>query len=202
VTSERVMAPAACLRLAIACALFAGTASARAQAVIIYGGYGGRALVVTDRPAPGLRVITGLHGRLPPSRMRMRYAAEVRNAAASQGLDPLLVHAVIGAESGYDPRAVSAKGAAGLMQLMPETARRYGVADRFAVDQNLDAGTRYLRDLLAHFAGNRRLALAAYNAGEDAVARAGFRVPPIPETQDYVERVERRYRALAHAARQ
>jgi soluble lytic murein transglycosylase-like protein len=106
--------------------------------------------------------------------------------ARRHGMDPLLVRAVIRVESNFDPRAVSPKGAAGLMQLMPETALRYGVDNRFDPAQNVDGGVRYLRDLMAMFDGNLSLALAAYNAGEGAVLKHGRRIPPYPETQQYV----------------
>ena len=106
--------------------------------------------------------------------------------ARRHGVDPLLVRAVIRVESNFDPRAVSPKGAAGLMQLMPETAMRYGVDNRFDPAQNVDGGVRYLRDLMAMFDGNLSLALAAYNAGEGAVLKYGRRIPPYPETQQYV----------------
>jgi len=92
-------------------------------------------------------------------------------------MDPLLVRAVIRVESNFDPKAVSPKGAAGLMQLMPETAMRYGVDNRFDPTQNVDGGVRYLRDLMAMFDGNLSLALAAYNAGEGRVDRALRRYP-------------------------
>src|SRR3954468_8193518 len=106
--------------------------------------------------------------------------------ARRHGMDPLLVRAVIRVESNFDPRAVSPKGAAGLMQLMPDTATRYGVENRFDPAQNIDGGVRYLRDLMAMFDGNLSLAHAAYNAGEGAVLKYGRRIPPYPETQQYV----------------
>jgi len=121
-------------------------------------------------------------------------------SASRHGLDPLLVHAVVRVESGYDARAVSPKGAAGLMQLMPATARRYDVADRFDPAANVEGGVRYLRDLFALFGGDRRLALAAYNAGEGAVLRHGRRIPPYPESQAYVKRVEAIYAGLRRTA--
>jgi len=121
-------------------------------------------------------------------------------SASRHGLDPLLVHAVVRVESGYDARAVSPKGAAGLMQLMPATARRYEVADRFDPAANVEGGVRYLRDLFALFGGDRRLALAAYNAGEGAVLRHGRRIPPYPESQAYVRRVEAVYAGLRRTA--
>ena len=92
------------------------------------------------------------------------------------------MHAVIPAESGYNPNAVSRKGATGLMQLMPDTARRYGVQNILDPVQNIHGGVRYLKDLLAMFNGDIELALAGYNAGENAVIRAGRRIPPYPET--------------------
>ena len=117
----------------------------------------------------------------------------VREAGTRHRVDPRLVEAVIRAESGWDVRAVSPKGAAGLMQLMPQTAERYGVRDRFDPRQNIDGGVRYLKDLLILFDGELNLALAAYNAGEGAVIRVGRTVPPYPESRQYVKRVTRFY---------
>ncbi len=103
-------------------------------------------------------------------------------------MEPELIHAVIRQESGYDPYAVSHKGAKGLMQLMPATAKRFGVKDVFDPAENVQGGVKYLRQLLDRYDGDRRLALAAYNAGEGAVDRFGG-VPPYRETQDYVDRI-------------
>lgn len=111
----------------------------------------------------------------------------VARAAAQQGLDPALVHAVVQVESGFNPQAVSPAGAKGLMQLMDGTARALGVRDPFNAAENVAAGTRYLRQLLTQF-GDERLALAAYNAGPGAVRRYGG-VPPFAETQRYVATV-------------
>ena len=120
-------------------------------------------------------------------------SAEVRTlidtAAARNKLSPALIHAVILAESHYDPRAVSAKGAIGLMQLMPATGKRFGARDLFSAEQNIAAGSSYLRWLMAMFDGHLDLVLAAYNAGEQAVINAGCRVPVYPETQAYVKRI-------------
>jgi soluble lytic murein transglycosylase-like protein len=124
------------------------------------------------------------------------YDQVVDDVSRTYGLESALLHAVISVESRYNPKAVSKKGAAGLMQLMPQTAKRYGVADAFDPAQNLDGGAHYLRDLLRKF-NNISLALAAYNAGEHAVAKHGNRIPPYRETMDYVPRVldfYRRYR--------
>ena len=93
------------------------------------------------------------------------------------------------AESAFNPNALSRAGASGLMQLMPDTARRYGVRNIFDPVENVHGGVRYLKDLLAMFNGDMKLALAGYNAGENAVIRAGNRVPPYPETQNYVPKV-------------
>ena len=112
--------------------------------------------------------------------------------ARKHGLDPDLVLAVVGVESAFRPRAVSSKGAQGLMQLMPRTAASLGVEDAFDPEQNLDGGVRHLGSLLAQYDGDVERALAAYNAGEGAVARHGG-IPPFRETREYVKRVLERY---------
>jgi len=117
--------------------------------------------------------------------------AAVDRIAAQNSLPPQLVHSVIQTESNYDPNAVSPKGARGLMQLIPATARRFGVADAFNPIENLQGGTRYLKYLLDLYHGDYPLALAAYNAGEQSVARYGG-VPPFPETRKYVAEVAKR----------
>jgi soluble lytic murein transglycosylase-like protein len=109
---------------------------------------------------------------------------------------PELVRAVIVVESAFNPRALSKRGAQGLMQLRPSTARRYGVSDAFDPEQNIMAGAHYLRDLMARFGNDLELALAAYNAGEDAVERYGRSIPPFSETRLYVPNVMRVYRKL------
>ena len=114
-------------------------------------------------------------------------AAMAEEAARRHGLDPDLVRAVVAVESGFRPDAVSPKGAQGLMQLMPRTARALGVKDSFDPADNLDGGTRYLRSLVTRYNGDVKRALAAYNAGEGAVARHGG-IPPYPETLAYVRR--------------
>jgi soluble lytic murein transglycosylase-like protein len=108
-----------------------------------------------------------------------------------------LLHAVIAVESAYDARAVSSKGAQGLMQLMPATAQRFGVLDPFDPHENVRAGARYLKALMAQFNGDLQLTLAAYNAGENAVVRYGNRVPPFAETQKYVPKVMARLQRAA-----
>jgi len=127
-------------------------------------------------------------------------AAMAIAAARRPSLDPDLVQAVVAVESGFRPDAVSPKGAQGLMQLMPYTARALGVKDTFDPAANLDGGTRYLRALLARYNGDVSRALAAYNAGEGAVARHGG-VPPYPETLAYVRKVLERAKPEVPAPR-
>lgn len=126
-------------------------------------------------------------------RNRKKYEPTIAQAARTHRLPPALLHAVITAESAYDPDAVSSAGAVGLMQLMPGTAQRYGVANRRDPVANVSGGTRYLRDLLEMFDDNMVLAIAAYNAGENAVIGYGRRIPPYKETQTYVRRVLKYY---------
>src|SRR5579862_507535 len=136
-----------------------------------------------------------------PARTK-RYASLIEASAHANGLDPALVKAVMAVESAFEPRAVSDKGAIGLMQVLPETAERYGVrgdARRSGADKlfdpatNVRVGTHYLRDLLVRFENDLSLALAAYNAGEGAVAMHANRVPPFAETRDYVRLVRAVY---------
>ena len=121
---------------------------------------------------------------LPPGRL----SSVVDRASRRYGVSPALVQAVIATESHGDPAAISRAGAAGLMQLMPQTSADYGVLNAFDPTANVSAGTHYLADLLHRYRGDLRLALAAYNAGPGAVA-AAHGVPNFPETQAYVERV-------------
>jgi hypothetical protein len=117
------------------------------------------------------------------------YADLIQEVALQHDLDPALLHAVIRVESAYNPVAVSHKGAVGLMQLMPATAQRFGVSDSTDPRENLNGGAKYLKLLLSLFNADMRLALAAYNAGENAVKRHGNRIPPYRETQHYVSKV-------------
>ncbi len=118
-----------------------------------------------------------------------KYSPLILAIASDNQMDPKLLHAIIRAESAYDPNAVSRAGAVGLMQLMPATAKRYGVTDRRNPNQNIKGGTRYLKDLLKMFGSNLKLAIAAYNAGENAVIKYRHSIPPYPETQKYVKTV-------------
>lgn len=129
---------------------------------------------------------------------KVLYDMAVDEVARTYGLESALLHAVISVESRYSPKAVSKKGAAGLMQLMPVITKHYGVADPLDPVQNLHGGARYLRDLLKIYNNDTSLALAAYNAGQGAVTKYGNRIPPYRETMNYVPRVlgfYRRYQA-------
>lgn len=163
-------------------------------------------ILLTDKPMRGLTLLkrynytTGRPAARPGAalaamkRRRDALSPLIEEAANAHQLRPALVHAVIRAESAYRADAVSSKGAVGLMQLMPATAARYGVSDRHDPEQNLRGGSAYLRDLLVLFDHDLQLALAAYNAGENAVIRYGNAIPPYRETQNYVRKVIRFYR--------
>lgn len=118
------------------------------------------------------------------------------DSGTKNGVDPLLLYSIMHQESSFKSHAVSPKGARGLMQLMPLTASRYGVTNIFDPRQNIEGGARYLRFLLNYFDGDLDLALAGYNAGEGAVEKYGWRIPPYSETQEYVRRISRRYALL------
>lgn len=144
------------------------------------------------RPLEPVREHRVLEGNLP-------YAAQVADAAARNDLPEALLHAVIQAESNYDRWALSPKGAAGLMQLMPDTAREMGVENVWDPAANIHGGARYLKKLLTFFDNDLNLAVAAYNAGPGAVVSQGSVIPPFAETQRYVPRVLERYRHLQAA---
>jgi soluble lytic murein transglycosylase-like protein len=130
-----------------------------------------------------------------------QYDSIIEHAAISSAVEPNLLRAVIVVESGFNSRAVSKRGAVGLMQLMPATATRFGVSNPYDPRQNVHAGARYLKFLIDRFGNDIRLALAAYNAGEDAVERNGGQIPPFYETQVYVPRVLKIYKMLAEQPR-
>jgi hypothetical protein len=129
---------------------------------------------------------------LPERQAGDSYSDLIASTAGQYGIDAALVRSIIRVESNFNPLAVSRKGAMGLMQLMPDTAARYGVRDAFNPAQNISGGVRYLSDLFAMFGGNLPHVLAAYNAGEQNVLRWNG-VPPFAETQDYVRKVTRHY---------
>ncbi len=149
-------------------------------------------IIKSRETQPGFRFPSTSHPAgitLAGTRLRTTaYDGLVRQAARAYQMDEALVRAVIHTESDFNPSAVSAKGASGLMQLMPGTASRYGVHDIFDPVENVYAGVHYLYDLEQMFNGNTQLAVAAYNAGENAVLRYGG-IPPYPETLNYVSRV-------------
>jgi soluble lytic murein transglycosylase-like protein len=124
----------------------------------------------------------------------------ILEASVASRLPVELIHAVISAESNYNPRALSGKGAQGLMQLMPATARRFGSINSLDPRDNILTGSRYLRWLMDYFNQNVELAVAAYNAGEGAVVKAGHKIPPYPETQKYVPKVLQHYRQASGVA--
>lgn len=124
---------------------------------------------------------------------KAHYAALIQTVAQQAQISPELLHAVVQAESSYNSKAKSHAGAMGLMQLMPATAKRYSVANIWDPKSNLTGGAHYLRDLLQLFGQNLQLALAAYNAGENAVKKYGNQIPPYPETKNYVRKVLRVY---------
>ena len=201
------------LPMALAVMLLGGAAPAQGQIRRLVEANGKIVFVNADENAPAKRTrgsITNSNSALAAAaraeradtngdndtRYRVLSRAEidkyVDEMAKKHNVDPALIRAVIAAESGYNPSATSRKGAQGLMQLMPGTAQELGVRDAYNPKQNLDAGVRYLRALLDKYNGDLDKALAAYNAGEGAVQRAGG-VPNIRETQDYVRRITDRY---------
>jgi|APFre7841882724_1041349.scaffolds.fasta_scaffold01603_3 soluble lytic murein transglycosylase-like protein len=194
------------LRIVLACAAAALVASGGHAASIFGFVEPDGTLRLTDIPDdPRYQLLLAEHdgsarrvgAKLLPMNARP-FHAEITAAARRHGLEPALLHAVISAESAYRAQAVSHKGARGLMQVMPATAARYGFDAQALAEPaaNIAAGSRYLADLLRMFSGDLRLALAAYNAGEHAVLRYGWRVPPFPETEAYVPRVLKVYDAL------
>lgn len=144
-------------------------------------------LSFTVRTPPGEPAHAGLGGAGKPQ--PERYAPQFRSAAKKYGLDDAWLRAIAHAESGFDAKARSPKGAQGVMQLMPETARSYGVTDAYSPAQSIDAGARHLRTLLRRYEGDLTLAAAAYNAGVGAVTRFGG-VPPYRETRAYIAKVQ------------
>jgi len=154
-----------------------------------------KALGVAQRKPPSQNNAEAVDGQ-PQNH---RYSSLIADAARRHEVDPLLVAAVIGQESGFAPSAVSRTGAMGLMQLMPDTARSLGVRDAFDPRQNIEGGTTLLRQLLDRYNGHVDLALAAYNAGPAAVDSHGG-VPPYAETQAYVRNVMQTYRESALSA--
>jgi soluble lytic murein transglycosylase-like protein len=186
----------ACARL-IFVALVAVCWPARAEAQIYAWRDANGTLVLSDRKLDAPTAVYEVSGApayratrpLESSGADARFESLVLEHSARQSLRPELVRAVIQVESGFNQWARSPKGAMGLMQLMPQTARELGVTNAYDPAQNIAGGTRYLRQLLDKYSGNETLALAAYNAGSGAVDRHGRRIPPYKETQAYVRKV-------------
>jgi len=149
--------------------------------------------------APPARVPSWLLPRTDGVATRSAYYALIDAVAQAYGQDAALMRAIVQVESGFDPNAVSPKGAIGLMQVLPSTAALLGLAQPrqtlFEPESNLRVGAQYLRSLLVQFAGDAELAVAAYNAGPAAVTRSGYAIPPFPETREYVRNVMALYRA-------
>jgi len=145
-------------------------------------------------------VVTSPLGAASPLRGYTTGSEQIDNylidSGTRNGIDPLLLYSIMHQESSFKSRAISPKGARGLMQLMPGTAIRYGVTNIFDPRQNIEGGARYVRFLFDRFDGNINLTLAGYNAGEGAVDKFGWRIPPYAETQEYVRRISRRYALL------
>lgn len=135
---------------------------------------------------------SGLSAAAPRQDQKAQYDPIVQSCARQYNVPADLIHSIIRAESAYDHRAISEKGAAGLMQLMPETATQYGVSDRFDPAQNITGGVKYLKDLCKLFEGNTAKVLAAYNAGQEALKKYKG-IPPYPETREYIRRVMASY---------
>lgn len=136
------------------------------------------------------------------SELKKRYDPIIKTVANEYGVDAQLIHSIILAESNYNEFAISTKGAVGLMQLMPETARDYGVENLYNPTENIEGGVRYLLDLMNYYDQNLSLSLAAYNAGPQAVEKYGGIIPPYPETKRYVRKVMAYYNQSKAAKRQ
>ena len=163
----------------------------------------GRTAAVTDGlatrdPLPTTRLAMGTSTNLKGfTTGNPLYDSYIVESSKRYNIDPLLIYSQMHQESSFKVRATSNKGASGLMQLMPATARRFGVTSIYDPKQNIDAGIKYMRWLLDTFNGDVVLALAGYNAGEGAVMKYGYAVPPYRETQEYVRRISSRYNAIS-----
>ena len=177
------------------------SSGAWATEIYVYKDKDGQVHLTDKPPHDGFKLVTGRDWKHKPmasldtasfSENRKRFMPLIGKAARRYRVNEALLDAVVTAESAYDPKAVSKAGAVGLMQLMPGTAKRYGTTDRYNPEANVYAGTRYLRDLLKQFQ-DTRLAVAAYNAGENNVIKYGHKIPPFKETQKYVRKVMHYY---------
>ncbi|MGZ5767156.1 MAG: lytic transglycosylase domain-containing protein [Caldimonas sp.] len=197
IAATRVAACFACAATPVLghCQIYAGTSDASGAVVLSsFATKEASTLLIAAPPRPELAVVAASaapRGRAADSRRAI--AADlhglIETAASRATISPQLIHAVIDAESHYEPKAVSNRGAIGLMQLLPSTAKRFGADDPFDPAQNIAAGAAYLKWLMGFFGNDLELVLAGYNAGEQAVVRAGRKIPPYAETQAYVRRV-------------
>jgi soluble lytic murein transglycosylase-like protein len=171
--------------------LLAMATGSQAQALYSYVDENGVQVFTDVPPANKVRDLK-ITGSLPSPNPSSSYDSIIEKYASDYGLDPSLISSIIATESAFNSKAVSSKGARGLMQLMPATAERLGVSNSFDPEQNIQGGVKHFRFLMDTFDNNLALSLAAYNAGENLVQRLG-RVPKIKETRDYVQSVTKRY---------
>ena len=184
------------LRVLMCAAFAAAVAQAHSPIVVVPQAPPEVFIEAAPQPEPPAAAPAAPEAFRPSDAELRRYAAIIHGASRAHGVEGDLVRAVIWAESSYNPDALSPAGAAGLMQLMPQTAERYGVRNVFDPEENIRAGVKILGELLVQFDGDVELTLAAYNAGPNAVIRAGNRIPPQPETAAYVPRVLAYYHRL------
>lgn len=192
--SSRLLSRSVACTLGIICLSLLNVAIAEAQIYVIQDPNGQRRF--TSDYQPGATLFMGTPNTVtyePQPAGAAQFRSEIADAASAAGIEPILVEAVIAAESAFDPNALSHKGAQGLMQLMPETAERFDVSDVWDPRENIRGGAAYLSELDGYFNGDLRRVLAAYNAGEGAVIEHGG-VPPYEETQTFVQRVLDYYR--------
>lgn len=210
-SSLRVIASRRALSCCAVLAMHAACCASQGDSIYRVDGDGETVLLTDQSSQPGARLLIEAgpatapvrqpgHGTVIAARRESRFTQIVGRAASAQRIAPELLQAVIAVESGHAVRAVSPRGAQGLMQLMPATARAYGVTDPFDPQQNIAAGARHLRHLLDQFGQDTALALAAYNAGAGAVIRHRNRIPPFAETVSYVPRVMRYFSQLQAAS--
>lgn len=195
------------MRVVVVCLLALATLqSGSAESIYRYVDDSGRVVFTnlgSNRAVPSTTdegsLLQAVSGRRTALSREERFVPLIEDSSRRHGVSPDLVKAIVRVESDFEPRAISEKGCRGLMQLLPDTARRFGVADIDDPSQNIEGGVKYLRFLLDYFKNDLALALAGYNAGENAVTRYKG-VPPYPETRDYVKKVTALYRPPAESA--
>jgi len=180
----------ASLPLDVACQIYVGSDASRGSIVLSnFRSDATPELIVADPNASAKPLNSSAVNRSRKYAIRDDLKPMIESVARETGISPDLIDAVISVESDYNPNAVSSRGAIGLMQLLPATARRFGTGNPFDAYSNIMAGAKYLKWLIDYFANDMDLVLAAYNAGEQAVIKAGRKVPNFPETIEYVRRV-------------